>query len=175
MDYKAGKEFMEKMVTQKGKGMFSPDKNHNIVIEFPGKFNPGDYVMKVCEVPAHTKLWDVVFNNSKGKYNIFVSFLDDIYQHGTDIDLTKYTAIDKAEYLMQWIFWETLQEDINFPPPCQGRKLTFCRLYEAVCVSQGQISSIKLQEIRNRCNNHNSGIPKLYPIPANYLRPSFYQ
>ncbi len=165
---------MEKLVAQKGQGLFSPDRSHNIIIEFPGKLKPGDYVMKVCEVPSHTKLWDIVFANSKGKYNDFVRFLDDIYSNGTDIDLSKYAMIDNAEYLAQLIFWETLQEDINYPPPAQGRKLTFCRLYEAVIVSQGQLTDIQIQNVRNRCNNHNSGIPQLYQIPPKFSKPSFY-
>ncbi len=175
MDYKTGKEYMEKLAAQEGQGMFSPDKNHNIIIEFPGKFKPGDYVMKVCEVPAHTELWDRVFKCSKGKLIEFVAFLDDIYLNGTDIDLSKYTAIDNSEYLMQLIFWETLQEDINYPPPFQGRKLTFCRLYEAVVFSQTPITDAQIQALRNRCNNHKSGIPSLYQIPSHIPKPCFYQ
>lgn len=98
-----------------------------------------------------------------------VSLLDDIYQNGTNIDISKY-SYSETERLAALIYWITLQDEINYPQPrYNGRRMPFCRYFEAVYCAKN--NDFTLEDVCKRCNNRRH-VPALYSISK---APSFYK
>lgn len=55
--------------------------------------------------------------------------------------------------LVSLMTWVVLQEDINYPPPNQGRRMPFMRYLEAVLVAQGH-PTYKLGDMVKRALGH---------------------
>lgn len=144
-------------------------------IIYPGYKKPGDYRLELSSMakpPCHTYmcnyLHDIIIEQ-KCDYEQMVSLLDDIYQNGTNIDISKY-SYSETERLAALIYWITLQDEINYPQPrYNGRRMPFCRYFEAVYCAKN--NDFTLEDVCKRCNNR-WHVPALYSISK---APSFYK
>lgn len=174
MDYSEGIEHMQNLVANGQHGNFCPLPSFpELKIYYPGYKRNGDYRMEVCNraIP-HKEICCCLYENSSNSYEAYVRFLEAIYQNGTSIDLSQHSSIANAEILMYIIFWASLQEEINYPQPqFNGRRLPFCRYFEAVFAAN--YGGITLETICERCNHHGSSVPQLINTGFN-LRPTFY-
>ena len=97
-----------------------------------------------------------------------VSFLEDIYINGLNATHT----INSTLLSKELIYWITLQEDINYPPPNSGRKMPFRRYFEASLVAARYVNNT-LMDVKQRTNIR--GKPPTNWILGNTVtRPSFY-
>lgn len=101
-------------------------------------------------------------------FNEIIEDLDNIYNLGMHASTNVINDEMKA-----LIFWTTLQEDVNYPPPRLGRKMPFQRYYEALLSSRNVIT---WNEVQNRTNNHGGRRPQLLNIDdlEGIPKPSFY-
>ncbi|SCW67373.1 hypothetical protein SAMN02910456_02523 [Ruminococcaceae bacterium YRB3002] len=143
----------------------------------------------VREQPPHLYICDILFRASPGKGRAYIKFLEDVYENGTNIDYSDHPKIYDdsinitpkkkltAENLALLIYWITVQEEINYPQKKGkwGRRLSFCRYYEAVRAAYYKDSLAKetFKKVQNRCDKDVP--PELWPPLKNEQQPSFYQ
>lgn len=147
-----------------------------LTIKYPGYRGKGDYQVNYDNnPPSHQDvckyLYDLVKGSTESYRDIFM-LLSDLYDNGTDI-LGQYLLMNTdADFLITFLFWMTLQDEINFPQPrCQGRRMPFSRYFEAIhCAAFGDCS-YTLSDVMIRCNNKGMGAPSPYPMKD---KPSFY-
>ena len=170
MNYPEGFRYMKKLVSeleQNEKASFSVGQ---LVIHYPGYKNIGDYKLTLNGIaPKHSDIVEEIFEitNSKNIEKIILA-LEAIYNHGLEIppEIFSKTFVEK-------IYWITLQEEINYPPPkYKGRKLAFQRFYEGALAKVDK--NLDIDTVKNRTNNHGGNIPKLLTIKE-YSIPSFYK
>lgn len=180
MSYIEGISFMKRLCSNRdrngAKSVFIPESKvfPELKIVYPGRKQDGDYRLELSgsnNPPCHTDICELLHNLIKNKacnYSELVSLLDDIYNNGTNINIQKYSYSD-TERLVALIYWITLQDEINYPQPrYQGRRMPFCRYFEAVYCAEND--DFTLADVFDRCNN--SGyVPSLYNISSS---PSFY-
>lgn len=143
---------------------FQTNKGLNIL--YPGKKNNGDYKVELNgSTPTHHDVCLEIYNQlTEENIEDYVDFLDDIYKNG--LNSTNKTN----DYLKDLIFWVSLQEEINYPQPrFKGRRLAFCRYYEAILAKKGILT---LNNLKSRCNNHGRDVPELYNETNS---PNFYK
>ena len=161
-----------------------------IVLEYPGYANKrrengwkkmiGDYRMVIIppdsgngKTISHFDMCKKLFELSKGKYDNYWRFLDDICLHGTNIDYSKYTMIQDAKRLAAILFWLTVQEDINYPRDAhhEGHFLAFYRFFEAVYAAE--YAPQIMDALESRCAPDDHRHPPLYNL-GDAPHPSFY-
>ncbi|MGL5125236.1 MAG: hypothetical protein ACRC6U_04530 [Fusobacteriaceae bacterium] len=139
----------------------------NLKIFYPGYKGNNDYKVEMMngKVPTHYDICLEIYNSVNSlNYNSYVKFIEDVYTHGLN------STNNLNDDLKNLIYWVSLQEDINYPPPKKGRNLAFCRYYEAILSKQQ--NTLSLETLKLRCNNHTQGIPTLYNISNT---PIFYK
>ncbi len=170
---------------------FRPEsKFPEITLEYPGYPNKrknngwkkiiGDYRMVIIDsvsnkriTLSHFDMCKKLFELSKGKYDTYWMFLDDICLHGTNIEYSQYALIQDAEKLAAMLFWLTVQEDINYPRGAhnEGHYLSFYRFFEAVYAAE--YDSKIMDDLENRCLQDDHRHPPLYNL-GDAPHPSFY-
>lgn len=148
-----------------------------LLISYPGRKHPGDY--KVTEygvaIPHTAIVKDIYKLTTKENFDEVSKFLSRMYSAGLAA-----TGIGNfSQQLKEKIFWVTLQEEINYPPPrYSGRKMPFQRYYEAALIKSGDIiennKKVDLLEVLNRTNNHGGRRPKLFNIGTRSKPPFYY-
>lgn len=170
MDFQQGVLFMKQLHAQMPK--YSERYSNSIKtsggldILYPGKKKPGDYKVELNgSTPTHHDVCLEIYNHlTEENIEDYVDFLEDVYENG----LT--STNETNDYLKDLIFWVSLQEEINYPQPrFKGRRLAFCRYYEAILAKKGTLT---LEALKSRCNNHSQGVPTLY---KHTNKPSFYK
>jgi hypothetical protein len=183
-----GKEAIEKGASKHSFTYIPSEKYPEIVIKYPGHTpmqeeygnspKQGDYVMKMKSFDSddeitlkHFEMCDLLFRASKGNYEAYYKFLEDVCLHGTNIDLSKYETIIGAEKLALTLFWLTVQEDINHSRDNQheGHYLTFCRYYEAVYAAEYDPKI--MDEMEKRCSDSRTINLDVRKVP----HPCYYQ
>lgn len=140
-----------------------------LTVIYPGYKKYGDYRLTENGVaPKHADIVMEIYNQATpDNIDEIGIFLDDVYAKGLYA-----TASIFSETFKEKIFWITLQEEINYPPPqFAGRKLSFQRFYEAALAKTGITD---LPTILGRTNNHGLKRPVLFKIEK-HRTPSFYQ
>ena len=95
------------------------------------------------------------------EYTKISRLLEDVYQNGTNCIGNYNLQNYDADYLINLIFWMTLQDEINYPQPRKsGRKMPFCRYFEAIYCANFQ-ANFSINNVIVRCNNRGY-IPNLY-------------
>lgn len=167
---------------KKQKELFDKSPNYNnevkinprISLRMPGKYSlkhPGDYCL-ICDgiAPTHSQVCDalIVLIDNEEKYKRWVNILEDVYYNGT-INLGNYND-EKEHFVVQFLFWITLQEDIN-KPDMFGRLIPFCRYAEAIATTQKTVS-FTIEDVRKRieCTDPKVLEPLILPI-----EPKFYK
>ncbi|HRU97823.1 MAG TPA: hypothetical protein P5092_10400 [Ruminococcus sp.] len=175
MNYEEGIQYMRNLVANNQRGQFTPYNNYpELVIKYPGYKQPGDYRMEINgEAITHADISSFLYNRSSGLYREYVQLLDDIYNNGTSVVSSQHPQIDNCDKLIHLIYWTTLQEEINYPQSngANGRRLAFCRYFEAVFAANH--SGITINQVMLRCNNHGGTVPSLIDVGFE-VRPSFY-
>lgn len=146
--------------------------NTDLIIQYPGRLGDGDYrlVYNNSHIPpTHADIVQQIFDmTNNGNYLRMIQDLEQIYLYGLHAS-TNIISNDIKEL----IYWITLQEDINYPPPRrQGRKLPFQRYFEAA-LAKRYPEIIEIQNVINRTNNHGGSIPSLLNQDDIYF-PIFY-
>lgn len=175
MNYDDGVKYMKNKCEQ-GSDTFLPERAYSeLTITYPGYKGKGDYRVKISPnptPPTHFNVCEYLYHGvaeKKWDYHEIVALLEDVYQNGTDIDVSKYN-LDEVEKLITILFWMTLQDEINYPQPYyQGRRMPFSRYFEAIhCAAFG--CRFTIEDIERRCNNIGNR-----PIPYSIKNaPSFY-
>lgn len=168
MNYQEGVEFM------KGKSLLLESNQidsftvGNLTITYPGKKMAGDYRLTINgKAPTHTNVVNIIYRHTTvANFNDVVDSLDDLYTNGMKAKSTFFSKTFK-----ELIYWITLQEEINYPPPKLGRKLPFQRFYEGALAKVSK--RVELKSVLERTNNHGLSVPRKYPTDA-YRKPSFY-
>ena len=121
---------------------------------------------------THADISSFLYNCSSGRYPEYV-LLDDIYKNGTSVVSSQHPQIDNCDKLIHLIYWTTLQEEINYPQSngANGRRLAFCRYFEAVFAANH--FGITIEQVMLRCNNHGRTVPSLIDVGFE-VRSSFY-
>ena len=183
---KLGKEAENESAEDYSYSIQPSPKYPEIILEYPAcapkrrregwERKNGDYRMKYkmpdseqYKALSHFDICEALFQSSKGKYEAYYIFLEDVCRNGTNIDISKHESVKNAEKLAQVLFWLTVQEDINYPPDNKnkGHVLSFYRFFEAVYAAEYDESI--MDELEKRCD----GQPKLYNI-GNVPHPSYY-
>lgn len=165
MNYQQGVAFMADRA-KLGAGQFVVG---NLLISHPGYKGGSDYRLTEGGVaPRHTDIVRGIHGTTNStNFDSVVAFLDDVYRNGLSS-----TNAEFGQAFKERVFWITLQEEINYPPPrCLGRKLPFQRYYEAALVHKGIIS---LEAVLARTDNHGGRAPALILLEGLSL-PSFYR
>lgn len=140
----------------------------NIRIEYPGKkLKRGDYRLRVNGyAPTHAVVVKEIYalTDTSNFYSVQCA-LEDVFLNGLYATTTFF-----SRSFIEKLYWITLQEEINYPYPKQGRKLTYQRLYEAALV---KIWNADLTLVLERTNNHGGRIPKLWKVD-NWINHVFY-
>jgi hypothetical protein len=141
----------------------------DLVITYPGRKQNGDYRVTENDIaPTHANIVCEFYAlvNEKNVEDV-LDFLEDMYHNGLLA-----TTVFLSQAFKEKIYWLTLQEDINYPPPhYAGRKLPFQRFYEAVLSKL--FGLISLQQVISRTNNHGRGRPTLLDT-GSFRCPTFY-
>lgn len=169
MTYEEGKEHMINLSNSLKEGEEKDFFVGKLRINYPGKKQNGDYKLYLGEsAPKHFFVIEGIYNmTTEDNFKELTLALEDIYSNGLNTSQT-YFSKGKQELL----FWITLQEDINYPPPrYAGRKLPFQRFFEGALA---KLNYITLEEVENRANNRARGIPKLLEVDLDFI-PSFYR
>jgi hypothetical protein len=159
---------MKGLVSQLGQNEKSSFSVGQLLINYPGYKKVGDYKLTINGVaPTHTNVVRELYN-AANEQNLaeIIAFLDDVYTNGL-----KATSAVFPKTFIEKIYWITLQEEINYPPPRKGRKLPFQRFYEGALAKV--VTGWNIAAVERRANNHGSRIPSLFPI-TDYAIPSFY-
>ncbi|ULJ69306.1 hypothetical protein MIS45_00015 [Wielerella bovis] len=161
-NYEQGVEHMRTLVekaTNRNQYSNSFNTNTNLIIQYPGHKRVGDYRLLTHldePPPKHTDIVQIIFDMTNNEnYLSMIQDLEEIYSAG----LKAHTDTIPND-IKDLIFWITLQEEINYPPPRMGRKLPFQRYFEAILAKQYP-NIIKMQEVINRTNNHGGRTPSL--------------
>lgn len=144
-------------------------KAGSLVISYPGYKKSGDYRLSENGVaPKHTDIVSEIYNSTcEENFDAIVNFLEDVYTNGLYAKATIFPPSFKEK-----IFWITLQEEINYPPPqYAGRKLSFQRFYEGALAKTGVTD---LPAVLARTNNHGKERPVLFKVEQ-YKTPAFYK
>lgn len=168
MDYAEGSEFM-RSISKKG-GDVGSFRFRRFTISYPGYKIDGDYRLSLTDggsAPKHTDIIDIIETTCTSENrNLISDDLEKIFLSGLKADTI---LID--EDLKAKIFWITLQEDINYPPPrYKGKRLPMQRFFEATLICLGIISK---DDLYNRTNNHGKKVPELIEL-ENLTKPVFY-
>lgn len=178
LGYAEGQRYLEEIHKNKNFGelqVYQDTDNRKITVKTPGYKRYGDYKLTVTVngdkyTPTHAdickQLHDYIRSGSH-TYEELLDVLEKTYTYGTK------NIIDdkKLSYIQFLIFWITLQEEINYPRQKgkQGINLPFSRYYEALHCTR--VSTITIEEVCQRCDNHGQRIPECYCIQD---APSFY-
>lgn len=163
MDYLNGIQYMKKLC-QLGSSSFNVP-NTNITIQYPGYKRNGDYKLLLNgNPPTHVDICCTLHNyimQNPNEYTKISRLLEDVYQNGTNCIGNYNLQNYNADYLINLIFWMTLQDEINYPQPRKsGRKMPFCRYFEAIYCANFQ-ANFSINNVIVRCNNRGY-IPNLY-------------
>lgn len=140
-------------------------------IDYPGyKPTPGDYRLSIDgEAISHERVvrWLHRKTNPENA-DRFIAALASLYANGLACQDTTLPRNVK-----EFIFWITLQEDINYPQRAgySGRKLPYQRYYEAILAKLGYLT---LDSVIERTKNHGSTRPPLLAIEGRE-HPAFYR
>lgn len=168
MTYEEGVEFMKSLTTSDG--ITENFQYGKFTISYPGYKKRGDYKLTYTnseDAPKHTDVVDMLqaLCTVQNRDQI-VTDLEQIFHSGLN---AKTVAIDN--HLKNKIFWITLQEEINYPPPRYlGKRLPLQRFFEATLLCLNMITK---EQLHDRTNNHGGGVPKLLILGTLSL-PSFY-
>lgn len=168
MNFKEGIKHIKDLVDELEDGEKSSFEFGELTIDYPGRKDKADYRVSINGVaPTHEDMMrELHALTTQENYKAIIEFLDDVYTNGLDATST---ALPKK--YVEKLYWLTLQEDINYPPPSMGRKLPFQRYYEGVISKLP--NGLNVDMVARRTNNHGMGRPPLYPIES-YPLPSFY-
>ncbi|WP_222982523.1 hypothetical protein [Flagellimonas meishanensis] len=168
MNYQEGIEFMKGKASKLEPNESDSFNVGNLTINYPGKKSIGDYRLTINgKAPTHTDVVYKIYNGTTTKnFNKVVHSLEDVYKNGLNAT-TKFFS----KSFIELIYWITLQEEINYPPPKLGRKLPFQRFYEGALAKVS--SKCELNDVLAKTNNHGLGVPTLYSTDS-FSRPSFY-
>ena len=168
MNYPKGVEYMKELTSKLELGEKSSFNVGELVIEYPGFKQHGDYRLKINgNSPTHVQIVEGIYEGTNvNNFEAIIDFLDDIYKYGM-----RSTSKLSSRSSIETIYWITLQEDINFPYPKKGRKLPFQRYYESVLAKISNIINIEI--VKERTNNHGKTVPDLLVING-FKIPSFY-
>lgn len=168
MDFKQGITFIKNLPKSTSTVHGNIIKKGDLKIFYPGYKGSSDYKIEMIngKVPTHYDVCLKIYNSvDSSNYNSYIEFIEDVYNYGLN------STNNLNDDLKNLIYWVSLQEDINYPPPKKGRALAFCRYYEAILAKQ-QNTILSLENLKSRCNNHRRGIPVLYKISN---APVFYK
>lgn len=175
MNYAEGILFMQNLCSGDCTGTIYPCNSiSELEIQYPGRKKNGDYKMLYRNSPpTHQEICQKPYEHSNHHYEQYVDFLEDVYLHGTNISVDEYNNVYNAESLVHIIYWITLQEEINYPQAegKMGRRLPFCRYFEAVCAANNY--ELTIETVKNRCQNHGGGVPNALNIGFR-RKPAFY-
>lgn len=177
-NYDEGIKNMKDKCKNGNKGVFCPEPNiyPELEIHYPGYKKQGDYRLVISTLsspPSHIDICDCLYDKVKNKncnYEELKRLLEDIYLNGTTINTINY-KIYNVEKIIALIYWITLQDEINYQQPrFQGRKMPFCRYFEAIYCAKYSNADFTIEDVHDRCNNRGY-IPSLYQIN---FSPCFY-
>lgn len=173
-NYEQGVAYMQTLVmnaTNRNQYSNSFNTNTNLIIQYPGYKKSGDYRLLThlnTQPPTHADIVQIIFDMTNNEnYLSMIQDLEKIYSAG----LNAHTDTIPND-IKDLIFWITLQEEINYPPPQMGRKLPFQRYFEAA-LAKRYPEIIEIQNVINRTNNHGRSIPSLLNQNDIYF-PIFY-
>ncbi len=143
---------------------------NGFVIHYPGYKGNGDYKLTVNgQPPKHTDIVNTIVKLGRQvTLAQMTSFLDDVYANGLNATQV-ITGLSK-----ELLYWITLQEEINYPPPKSGRKMPFQRFFEAALVVHHPSPTITNAQVIARTNNHGGTRPVLWKLPNGVASPVFY-
>ncbi len=128
---------------------------------YTGYYKFKDNSIKILEEPIISKQFYNYIMQNPNEYTKISRLLEDVYQNGTNCIGNYNLQNYDADYLINLIFWMTLQDEINYPQPRKsGRKMPFCRYFEAIYCANFQ-ANFSINNVIVRCNNRGY-IPNLY-------------
>lgn len=134
---------------------------------YPGKKRIGDYLLNHNgKHPRHEDIVNLIYDlTNEDNFEDLVRALEDVHANGDSATTSFFT-----EEVKSLIFLVTLQEEVNYPPPANGRNLPFWRFYEAALAKVGDVD---LVEVVARTNNHGKVAPKPY-ANVGRIKPGYY-
>jgi len=136
-------------------------------LKYPGYKGGLDYALWHNGVrPKHEDVVKKIYDlTSEENFDEVVSALEDIHANGDSATTSFF-----SDEMKSLIFLVTLQEEVNYPPPANGKNLPFWRFYEAALAKVGEVT---IEEVVERTNNHGKSAPRPYPNigrvkPAHY-------
>lgn len=170
MTYEEGVILLKKLHSEApNAALHSRSYSHNgFEIRYPGRKRLGDYAL-IHEggCPTHEDIVRWIYaKTTEENFEDLVRALEDLHANGDSATTTFF-----SERLKTFLFLITLQEESNYPPPANGRNLTYWRFYEAALAKLGFTG---IEEVVLRTNNHQKGVPPLYEATKHY-KPAFYK
>jgi hypothetical protein len=140
---------------------------HGFELKYPGYKGRLDYALfHDGRRPKHEDIVRLIHDlTNEDNFDEVVHALEDIHANGDSATTSFFT-----DEIKRLIFLVTLQEEVNYPPPANGKNLPFWRFYEAALAKVGYVD---LADVVSRTNNHGKGAPRPYPTVGR-TRPRYY-
>lgn len=144
---------------------FNTINKFDFSVGYSTPYNPK--IVELTHLNIARDLYDKV-KNSVNQYSDFANILRNLYYDFSPLQGTSFNHnnINNQNYqglsipaLVSNIKWISLQEDINHPPPSWGKKLSFCRYFEAIYAA---LSNIPFNDVSSRIDNRNNRRPQLW-------------
>lgn len=141
---------------------------HGFELKHPGYKGGLDYALfHNGTTPKHEDIVRLIYDLTNDEnFEKVVQALEDIHANGDSAATSFFT-----DEIKRLIFLVTLQEEVNYPPPANGKNLPFWRFYEGALAKVGEVA---IAEVVSRTNNHGRSAPRPYP-DVRRTKPGYYR